>query len=178
MTAALTIIAVWSAAEAAIFFIVADVPISWIAVKRGTKAAVLAALVAALASVIGTLILWWWSSREPAIATATMALLPGIDGNTLAVAGDIYDEGLLAVLAASFQGIPFKLFALEAANGPDIAFLLLAPLLRLPRFLAVALFAGTISGLLEKRMATRQRLWLLAALWIAFYAFYFSAMPG
>ena len=44
LTLPLWVVAGWSAAEAALFFIVADVPISWIAVRRGPKAAALAAL--------------------------------------------------------------------------------------------------------------------------------------
>jgi len=48
VTLPLWIVAGWSAAEAALFFIVADVPISWIAVRSGTRAALLAAVVAAL----------------------------------------------------------------------------------------------------------------------------------
>ena len=177
MTIALWIVAGWSAAEAAIFFLVADIPISWIAVKSGTRAGVLAAVVAAIASVVGTLAVLIWAGRDPAGAAATMAALPGIDRALIGEAADRYRHGPHAVLAGGFSGIPFKLFALEAARHRDFGFLLLAPLLRLPRFLAVALFAGTISRLLVKRMTVRHRLMLLAALWIAFYAFYFSAMP-
>ena len=51
LTLPLWIVAGWSAAEAAIFFIVADVPISWIAVRSGTRAALLAAL---LVATVGT----------------------------------------------------------------------------------------------------------------------------
>jgi hypothetical protein len=40
------------------------------------------------------------------------------------------------------------------------------------------LFVGIISRLLERWMSTRQRLLLLGALWVAFYAFYFAVMPG
>jgi hypothetical protein len=177
LTLPLWIVAGWSAAEAAIFFLVADIPISWIAVRSGTKAGMLAAVVAAVASVVGTLAVLAWAGRDPAGAAAVMAVLPGIDAALIAEAADRYRHGPHAVLAGAFSGIPFKLFALEAAQHRDFGFLLLAPLLRLPRFLAVALFAGTVSRLLEKRMTVRQRLLLLAALWAAFYAAYFSLMP-
>jgi hypothetical protein len=177
LTLPLWIVAGWSAAEAAIFFLVADIPISWIAVKSGTRAGLLAAIVAGLASVVGTLAVLVWAGHDPAGATATMASLPGIDPALVAEAGDRYRHGPHAVLAGAFSGIPFKLFALEAAQHRDFGFLLLAPFLRLPRFLAVALFAGTVSRRIEKRMAIRQRLALLSALWIAFYAIYFSMMP-
>jgi hypothetical protein len=177
LTLPLWIVAGWSAAEAAIFFIVADVPISWIAVRSGTRAAMLAALVAALASIAGTIAVFFCASHDPAGAAATMAALPGIDQALMADATVRYSEGFGAILGGSFSGIPFKLFALEAAKEGGIRFLILAPLLRLPRFLAVALFVGGVSHFLERWMTVRQRLGLLLVMWIAFYAWYFSVMP-
>ncbi len=178
LTLPLTIVAGWSAAEAAIFFLVADIPISWIAVKSGTRAGLLAAIVAALASIVGILIVLAWANQDPAGATTTMAALPGIDQALVLEAADRFRHGPHAVLAGAFSGIPFKLFALEAAQHNALGFLFIAPLLRLPRFLAVALFAGTVSHMLESRMTVRQRLMLLSALWVTFYAVYFAVMPG
>ena len=178
LTLPLWIVAGWSAAEAAIFFVVADVPITWIAVRSGTRAGLLAAIVAAIASVVGTLAVLFWVGHDPAGVAATMAALPGVDFALIAEAADRYAHGLPTVLAGSFTGIPFKLFALEAAKEGGILFVLLAPLLRLPRFLAVALFVGGVSHLLERWMTVRQRLGLLLILWIAFYGWYFSVMPA
>lgn len=176
--AAWTIVAIWSAAEAAIFFLVADIPISWIAVRRGTRAAMLASIVAAIASVVGAFAVLVWAGSDPGGAARTMAALPGIDAGLVAEAADRFDKGYPAVLAGAFSGIPFKLFALEAAKQGALGFLLLAPLLRLPRFIAVALFAGTASKLLASRMTVKQRSGLLVALWVVFYAFYFAVMPS
>ena len=178
LTLPLWIVAGWSAAEAAIFFIVADVPISWIAVRSGTRAAFLASLVAALASVVGTVAVLFWAGRDPAGAAATLAALPGIDPALISEAASRYSHGFDAVLAGSFSGVPFKLFGLEAAKQGSILFVILAPLLRLPRFLAVALFVGGVSHFLERWMSVRQRLALLLVLWVAFYAWYFSVMPA
>jgi len=105
-----------------------------------------------------------------------MAALPGIDWPLEVRAADMFHEGPLAMLVASVSGVPFKLFALEAAKGGGVALMLLAPLLRLPRFAAVALFSGSISHLLKRWLSVRHRLLLLALLWIAFYVFYWSAM--
>jgi hypothetical protein len=178
LTLPLWIVAGWSAAEAAIFFIVADVPISWIAVRSGTRAALLAALVAALASVAGTLAVLFWASRDPAGAAATMAALPGIDPALVSEAASLYAQGFDAVLAGSFSGIPFKLFGLEAAKQGGILFVLFSPLLRVPRFLAIAVFVGGVSHFLKRWMSVRQRLALLLVLWVAFYSWYFSVMPA
>ena len=178
LTLPLWIVAGWSAAEAAIFFIVADVPISWIAVRSGTKAAMLAAVVAAVASAAGAAIVFLWARHDPAGAASAMTALPAIDANLIARAAAGYREGPLAMLAGSFSGIPFKLSALEAAKRPDYSLLLLAPVIRLPRFLLVALFVGGVSKLLSRWFDVRRRLALLGVSWIAFYAFYFTAMPG
>jgi hypothetical protein len=178
LTLPLWIVAGWSAAEAAIFFLVADVPISWIAVRSGTKAARLAAVVAAFASIVGVLAVLFWAGRDPAGAAAMMAALPGIDWPLAVRAADIFHQGPLAMLGASFGGVPFKLFALEAAKGGGASLALLAPLLRLPRFAVVAIFSGAISTSLSRWMGVKARLSLLAVLWIAFYALYWSAMSG
>lgn len=174
----LSIVAAWSAAEAALFFLVADIPISWIAVRSGTKAAILAALVAALASVLGAAAVLVWAGNDPPGAAAAMAALPAIDPALIAEAAERYRRGFAAILAGAFSGIPFKLFALEAANGDGTAFLLASPLLRLPRFLLIAILAGGISAILQRRLTTRQRLVLLLALWGVFYAAYFALMPS
>jgi hypothetical protein len=176
LTLPLWIVAGWSAAEAAIFFLVADVPISWIAVRSGTRAAILASIVAAVASVAGALAVYIWAGRDPSGAAAAMAALPGIDPRLVARAAEGYHQGPLAMFAGSFSGTPFKLYALEAAKQPDFALLLIAPLLRLPRFLVVALFVGGVSHLLSRWLDVRRRLILLGLLWVAFYAFYFAAM--
>ena len=178
LTLPLWIVAGWSAAEAAIFFIVADVPISWIAVRSGTKAAMLAAVLAAIASVLGAAIVLFWAGRDPAGAAAAMERLPAIDGELIARAAKAYHQGPLAVLAGSFSGIPFKLFALEAAKGPDYQLLLIAPFVRLPRFLLNAIFFGGVSHFLSRWLNVRRRLALLAAAWVVFYAFYFTPVPG
>ena len=83
----------WSAAEAALFFLVADIPISWITVRSGIKAGLLAAVVAAIASVVGALAVLVWAGRDPAGAAAAMAALPGIDAALVAKAAEIYREG-------------------------------------------------------------------------------------
>ena len=82
------------------------------------------------------------------------------------------------MLAGSFSGTPFKLYALEAARNGGYGLLLLAPLVRLPRFLGVALFVGGISRLLSDRLDVPRRLALLSLCWAAFYLFYFSVMPA
>lgn len=177
LTAPLWLVAGWSAAEAAIFFVVADVPISWIAVRKGFRAAALAAIVAAGASIVGAALLWWWAGGHHGPAAAVMAALPGIDPALVAEAADRYAKGPHAVLAGAFSGLPFKLFVLEAARQHSGTILLLAPLLRLPRFLLVAAISAALSAALTRWLDERRRLILLVLIWALFYAAYWSAMP-
>jgi membrane protein YqaA with SNARE-associated domain len=176
LTLPLWLVAGWSAAEAALFFIVADVPISWIAVRRGPKAAALAAVVAAVASVIGGIAAYWWAGHDPAGQTALYAVLPGIDPALVAEAADRFHKGMHAVLAGSFGGIPFKLFAAEAGRSHQWVVLALAPLLRLPRFLLVGVGVGLVSNFLARWLSERSRLGILVAAWSTFYAWYWWAM--
>jgi hypothetical protein len=178
LTLPLWIVAGWSAAEASIFFLIADVPISWIAVRSGTRAAILAAIVAALASVVGAAVVFFWAGRDPAGTAATMASLPAIDPALMARAAADYHRGPLAMIAGSFSGTPFKLYLLEAAKLPDYGLLFIAPIIRLPRFLLVALFVGSVSSFLSNWLNVRRRLGLLAVSWLLFYAFYFAVMPA
>jgi hypothetical protein len=170
----------WAFAEAILFFIVADVPISWIAVRHGWRAGLIAALVASFAAAAGGAFLYAWAIGDPAGARAMIAALPGIDGATIdATAAQFSNDGYWAMLSGSVSGVPYKLYALAAAGEGRalLPFLLLSPLVRLPRFAAAALVAAGISRLLSGRLSMRARLGLLAGFWIAFYAFYFSVMP-
>lgn len=176
LTMPLWLVAGWSAAESAIFVIVADVPISWIAVSRGPKAALLAAFVAAIASVVGVLATWAWTMHDPCGIAATYAALPGIDRALIERAGSLYQDGPWTVLNGSFSGIPFKLFSMAAAERGDWWILPLAPFLRLPRFAAIAVLSGMISKMLSGQMSKRHRLGFLIVLWTVFYIFYWVAM--
>ncbi len=107
-----------------------------------------------------------------------MASLPAIDPALMARAAADYHRGPLAMLAGSFSGTPFKLYLLEAAKVPDYGLLFIAPIIRLPRFLLVALLAGSVSGFLGRWLSVRRRLGLLALSWLLFYGFYFTVMPA
>jgi len=89
-------------------------------------------------------------------------------------------DGAGAMLRGSLSGVPYKLYAL-AAGGSGAAlvpFLLVSPLVRLPRFLFAALGTAVLSGLLSRWLGVRTRLLVLTAFWVVFYAWYFSVMPG
>jgi membrane protein YqaA with SNARE-associated domain len=177
----LLVAAGWSFAEAILFFIVADVPISVIAVRWGWRAGVKAAIAASLAAALGGAITYCWANADPGGARAAILVLPAID-DTLAEAAhnQLTNEGAVGMLQGSISGVPYKLYALAAGTGgrPLLPFLLLTPLVRLPRFLGAALLFSGISAAIAPRVSLHTRLAILGLVWALFYAWYFWTMPG
>jgi hypothetical protein len=177
----LLLVAVWAFAEAVLFFLVADVPISFVALRHGWRAGAIAAFVAALAATAGGAVAYGWAVADPAGAEAAMLALPAIDSALVTeTRANLATGAVAAMFWGSLTGIPYKLYALAAASG-DVAFasfLLASPFVRLPRFLIAAFGTAAISRLLSGRIGMWGRLAILATFWIAFYAWYFSVMSG
>lgn len=184
MLLGLAIVAIWAFAEAIVFFIVADVPITYLAVRRGWRVATVAAIVAAIAAVPGGAIVYLWTASDPGAVRDLFIALPGIDAAMVERTADAYySGGFAAMFEGSFSGVPYKLFAASAGAGspPDasmLGFLLASFFARAPRFVIVGLGTALISGLLGRRMSLRARLLALTLGWIVFYTWYFATMPG
>lgn len=170
----------WSFAEAVVFFIVADVPVTVIALRHGFFRAAGTAVVASLAAVPGGALLWWWAARDPEMVRNVLVALPGIGPEIIGKAeGAMEAGGIPAAFHGSFSGMPYKLYVFAGAEtGKSAAlFLMLTPLIRLPRFLLAAALASG-AGRLSGRVPVRVRIGILAGFWIAFYAWYFTVMGG
>lgn len=78
------------------------------------------------------------------------------------------------------SGTPFKVYAVQAAAGGVgfPAFLGASIPARMPRFLIVTIVAGCVARLLRRRLSLRAVYGIWLVLWMAFYAVYFSHMPG
>lgn len=177
----LILAAAWAFAEAVLFFLVADIPISAVALRFGWRRGVAAAVTGAFAASAGGGLLYGWAAADPAGARAAILALPAIDGAMVSdTARSFRDGGYAAMLAGSLSGVPYKLFALAAAaeGRALLPFLLLSPLLRLPRFLLAAILPAFIGKALSPWLSMTARLVLLAAFWLLFYVFYFAVMPG
>ena len=162
-------------AEATVFFIVADVWISWVAVRAGLRTALGAAFAAALGALAGVALLYAWAADD---ASAALALVDGVPFVTEAmIAGmreDLPASGASAVLTAGVTGVPIKVAAV-LAPGAGIGsgtFMAAAFFQRIARFAAVAIIAALLARPLERRTAFA--LW--AAFWLVFYALYWSRL--
>lgn len=174
--AGMTVVALWAFAEAVLLFIVADVPISALALRNGWSVAWRAAILAALCAALGGLLVIAWARTDPAGAQEAMAALPGISPALIDEAEAGYRSGgWLAMLAGSFSGTPYKLYALAAeSEGSGLVLFFVASIAaRLPRFLLVAAAFSGIGRVIRPRLPA----WLIAALfaagWSLFYAWYF-----
>lgn len=182
MIATLVLVALWAFAEAILFFIVADVPISYVALRYGLKSAAVAALLAAVMAAVGGVALVLWARSDPTHVAELIVALPAIDGSMLVNAHiDLTNNGYPGMFAGSFSGIPYKLYAyaaLDMAAGGLPGFFLASIAARVPRFLVVAVVVSGIGKLLARRTGMRLRLAVLALVWTAFYGWYFATMPA
>ena len=96
------------------------------------------------------------------------------------VASQLDTRGITALFVGPLIGTPYKIYALEAAGAGFglLIFLLVSIPARMMRFVIVSSVAALASHYLNKVVSMRVILGLHVALWIGFYAFYFSVMPS
>lgn len=173
---------VWGAAEGALFFIVPDVLLSFIGLKRGVRAAAVASLAVAVGAALGGAAMYLWSAHDGAAAYAAVLAVPAISaemGDAAWVA--IQAQGwFAAMLAGPLSRTPYKVYAVLAAHAdaPLLVFAAASVIARLPRFLIVSAGAALLRRWLEPRWGARHLAWALALAWAAFYVGFFAITPG
>lgn len=173
------IAALWGFAEATLFFLVPDIWLTWLAVRRGITPALKSCLAALAGALVGGMAMYAWGHSHPEAAEAVLALVPAIDAAMIGEVRQWLDEdGLIALFLGPAFGIPYKIFAVEAAGngvGP-IAFLAVSIPARLLRFLLLTGIAYGLSTALAGRPSLRFRTGLLGLCWTVFYVGYFTVM--
>jgi membrane protein YqaA with SNARE-associated domain len=167
----------WGMAEAMFFFIVPDVLLSLVAC-RALRPAIKASIAALAGALLGGAAMVGFGMVAPDAARAFLNHIPAISPTLIdRVVGQIDERGLVAVLIGPLKGIPYKIYAVEwgARGGSLIGFLLVSIPARYVRFLLASVVARGIARVLEPLTHhARVELAILAAIWIAFYVFYFS----
>lgn len=165
----------WGLAEATLFFIVPDVPLTFIALLKGRGAALRAACFAAAGAVVGAAVMYDWSARDPTGAAAMLEGIPAIGPQMIARVGDrLARWGMAAIPLGGVSGVPFKIYAVMAAkSGFGLAvFLAFALPARLARFAVAVVLADAIGRGPLGGLAARQRVLTLAGFWVLFYVVY------
>lgn len=172
--------ALWGLAEAALFFIVPDVFLSWIAL-RSFKRAMWACLWALLGALIGGAFIWYMGLVNADALRAVFTSIPAInEGMMNNVRDQLQNSGLVALFIGPLVGTPYKLYALEAAHlGYGLfIFLLISIPARLMRFIIVTIVSAAASRALNRFVGIRTLQVMHVCVWVAFYSWYFHVMSS
>ncbi|MBL8544882.1 MAG: hypothetical protein JNL81_00365 [Hyphomonadaceae bacterium] len=172
---------VWGVAEATLFFVVPDVLLSYIGLKRGIKPALRASIIAAIGASVGGVIMYLWSTNDPATAREAVLAVPAVsEAMAQRAEQGMAENWFLTTLLGPLTSTPFKVFAILAPNaGASLpAFALAAVAARLPRFLIVSIGVSLAGRVLSRRLSERLLLWVLIGAWLLFYAVFFALMPN
>ena len=167
--------ALWGFAEATLFFVVPDIIVTYIAMRRGMRAAVVGAAVAVVGAVAGGVVMYLWGAHLPTQAITVVEAVPAIGPGMLSQASEhLRVHGSYGLFFGSANGIPYKVYAVlapqESVDLLDFAAVSFPA--RLYRLLFAAVAAGFVFHWLRKR-PERMRLGLFAGFWIASYTVYF-----
>ena len=172
---------IWGVAEATLFFVVPDVLLTYIGLKRGVKAAARASIIAAIGAGLGGAAMYLWAVQDFAAARDVVLALPAIsEAMATRAQAAMAENWFLATFLGPLSSTPFKLYAIlaPAAGAPLPAFALAAIAARLPRFLIVSIGAALIGQAVSRWLSDRQRLCLLIGAWLLFYAVFFTLMAN
>jgi len=173
--------ATWGFSEALLFFVVPDVLITWVALKRGWRAGWQTALWALIGAWVGGALLLIWQGFAPQQAALAVEAVPFISPALMAQAREnLNANGGIAILLGSLSGIPYKAFviAAPAAGLGDWALLAWTLPGRGVRFFLAAAVASLAGRWLKARAPSRlaEALWLGS--WLLIYASYWHAMEN
>ena len=140
----------WGFAEGTLFFILPDVPLSFVALFRPRRAWLhLAAIVAG--AVLGGALMFSWSSRDSAAHTVVGSVPLVSQAMFRRADQDFSEHGLWGVALGPLRGIPYKVYAVEAPAYTSLwPFLLITIPARLWRLLAVWLGFSSAGALLRR----------------------------
>ena len=175
------IAAFWGFAEATLFFIVPDVWLSFVALKKGFRSALWAVCCAVLGAIAGGALIYtasiWNLEATVSAIDAVPAISPGVISE---VRSSLQQEPLWAMIEGSLTGVPYKIFASQAAvNGIELTIFALATIpARAFRFIIVVALTVLVARLLLAKASDRRKTGILAGCWVVFYGFYFTLMPN
>ncbi len=165
----------WGFAEATLFFIVPDVLLTLVSLRKGIKAACIASVLAVFGAVVGGWLMYGWGLRSEQEALEMLDVIPAIGPDMIAtVRVHLQEHGVWSLFLGTANGIPYKIYAVQAPAQeiPLLTFLLVSIPARLYRFLIVSLLAAGV-GRLTRQWSVKSRYGMFTAFWVLLYAFYF-----
>jgi membrane protein YqaA with SNARE-associated domain len=169
----------WGWSEATWFFIVPDVLLTLLAL-RSLRTALVACVWATVGAIVGGAMTYDYANLHPASSREILVMIPGISDRMIGEVGvQLERHGAAAVFAGPLRGIPYKIYAVQAAwqHRPLAEFLFASIPARAARFLLTTALASAVAALLRDRVRERTLLHIHLLAWTAFYTAYF-AMHG
>jgi membrane protein YqaA with SNARE-associated domain len=176
-TLAILIALLWGLAEATLFFIVPDVYLGFVALFDWRNS-VRATAVTVGGALLGGAVMYMLAAAFGRAATDLVAHVPLVHpGLVQAVDDQMRAQGLWAFVIGPAQGIPYKIYALQAGlqGQPFVGFLLMTIPARLERILPVALACAAAGAIFRKRVQYHTLLIVVAyaLMWAAIYGLYY-----
>ena len=172
---AVVLVAVWAFGEAIVLPIVPDVALDLFALAAPRRALRLF-LVATLASLGGSLVLFAIASAAPDAARVMVLAVPGIPERMLDAASQTVAGGAPWSIAQIGPGTPLKVFTVAWASGPGSVapFLVGAALNRITRIAPTLAAAAAVGAMAPGWLRRHDRLVIggYGVAWVAFYALY------
>lgn len=171
---------IWGVSEAVVFFVIPDVLITRAALGS-LRSALTTTSFALIGALIGGTFSYLWGAADLDGARHVLDWLPAISVGMLDRAQHaLATDGMFAALIGSFSGVPYKVFAVHAANAgiPLTTFVLASIPVRGMRFILLALITRGLVRCVVPNWgdARKHRAWAFA--WIVNYAIYWSVMPN
>lgn len=168
--------AIWGFAEGTLFFIVPDLVITLTALFS-IKRAIVQSIAITLGAILAGFLMYSWSIENKEAASESVLSVPLVKEEMVTTVRESYDEhGVVALLTGPLNGIPYKLYAIEAPEK-DISlpkFLIVSFPARMERLASGLILFGAIGYWQRKRTqrAPNVALFGWACYWIAIYIAY------
>jgi membrane protein YqaA with SNARE-associated domain len=176
---AMVLVAAWAFAEAIVLPIVPDVALDLLALAAPRRAGGLF-VVATLASLAGSLVLFAVATATPAPARDLVLAVPGVHPALVDGAVQTVASGAPWSIAQFGPGTPLKVFTLAWAAGPAtlLPFLIAVILNRVSRIAPTLIAAAVLGAAAPVWVHRHERLVLVgyAAAWVALYALDFLVL--
>lgn len=167
----------WGLAEATLFFLVPDVLLSAVALRR-LRLALAACVATVIGACLGGALIYALTLQDAAASQAFLLRIPGINPHWLQRASELTQTwGPAGMILGAWVGVPYKLFAWESAQlslgWP--AFLLLSVVARALRFLVVVGLTHVLARLLQRRLGWRWIIGIWSLVWLVSYGLYWTS---
>jgi membrane protein YqaA with SNARE-associated domain len=175
--ASLAIAFVWGLAEAMLFFIIPDVYLGFVALFNWRRG-LLGTATTVVGAVLGGAIMYTLAASHGSAMDRLIDHVPLISPRIIqTVSENMQESGLRVMINGPKQGIPYKVYAVQAGQQahPFVLFLLVTVLARLTRILPLTLFFAAVGVVLKKFIQHRTLLvsGAYALVWISIYVSYY-----